>query len=48
MAQARLHIEDEAASGEPLEGSGFEDETSEDPDAPTEIEETTDEEASRG
>ena len=48
MTQARLYIEDDPASGEKLEGSGFENETPEDPDAPTEVEEATEEGAPRG
>ena len=48
MTQARLYIEDDPASGEPLEGSGFENESPEDPDAPVVVEEATDEKAPRG
>ena len=48
MTQARLYIEDDPASGEPLEGSGFENESPEDPDAPAEVEEATEEGALRG
>lgn len=47
MTQARLHIEDDPESGEPLEGSGFENETPEDLEAQPEVVEA-DEEAPRG